>query len=138
MPITVDYSLLPGLERTGVLAPLIPITFRNDSSEFSTVALVDSGAQSGIISTVIADALSINWHKMPRHRGLTAAGSFIFHRIPRVEVDIFNQTFLFELNVVEGINAFQCIVGRADIFRVAKITFEGYNRQFHLEFRKLN
>ncbi len=138
MPIIINYSLLPGLEKTGILAPLLPVTFQNGAHEFSTMALVDSGAQGGIISTIIADALNIKWHKTPRHIGLTASGSFIFHRIPRIEVEIFTQSFFFGLNVVEGINAFQCIMGRNDIFRVAKITFEGYKRQFHLEFRKLN
>lgn len=60
MGITIDYSPLPGLEKTGVLAPMLPITFINGKHEFSTIALVDSGAESGVISTVIAEALSIN------------------------------------------------------------------------------
>jgi predicted aspartyl protease len=59
MVIKVNYSPLPGLEKTGILAPMIPVTFKNGRHEFSTIALVDSGAEAGIISTVIADKLNI-------------------------------------------------------------------------------
>lgn len=133
-----DYSLLPGLEHTGVVAPIAPITFIHGANELSTFALVDSGAESGVISTVIADALGVNWRKLPRKIGFATAGQFIFHTIPRLNARIENHEFRLAICVVEGINAFKCILGRKDLFQQAKITFEGYKKEFSLEFRNLN
>lgn len=64
MPHVVKFSPLPGLERTGVMAPMCPVTFINGMNEFPTIALVDSGAERGLISTVIADSLGIDWAKI--------------------------------------------------------------------------
>lgn len=89
---TIKYSLLPGFEKNGVLAPVLPVTFINGKHEVSSFALVDSGAEYGLVSTVIA----------------------------------------------EGVSAFKCILGRNDIFKRAKITFEGYKNQFQIAFRNLN
>jgi len=71
MGITIDYSPLPGFEKTGVLAPMIPVTFINRGHVFSTLALVDSGAEAGIISTVIADKLNIKWREIPAKSGFS-------------------------------------------------------------------
>lgn len=132
-PITFEYSLLPGLERTGVLAPMLPITLMNGIYSFSTIALVDSGAQRGLISTVIADELHIKWKNFPIREGFSTGGNFLYHEVGETKTEIVNISFRFNLNVVEGIYAFKCILGRSDIFRVAKITFEGYKKQFHLD-----
>lgn len=132
------YSLLPGLEKTGVLAPIVPVTFINKNTEFPTFALVDSGAEQGLISTVIADALEINWRKYPKEVGLTSSGQFIFHRVSNINARIENYEFRMTIVVAEGMNAFKCILGRRDIFQQAKITFEGYKREFQIEFRNLN
>lgn len=136
--ITVNYSLLPGLERTGVLAPMIPVTFINGVYEFSTVALVDSGAEKALISTVVADALNIDWAHLPRHSGLTTSGSFFYHTYENLTIKSYDNEFITNINIAEGINAFKCVLGRQDLFRNAKITFEGYKKQFHIEFRQLN
>ena len=71
-----DYAPLPGLERTGVMAPLVPATFINGVYNISTLALVDSGAESGVISTTIADDLHIDWINLPKESGLTMSGGF--------------------------------------------------------------
>lgn len=135
--ITIDYSPLPGLEKTGVLAPMIPVTFINSKREFSTIALVDSGAESGIISTIIADELGITWAKIPTKYGFSIGSSFIFHPIT-IKASIYDHTFSLNVNVVEGIFAFKCILGRKDLFKRAKICFEEYKKQFEITFREFN
>ena len=137
MGITIDYSPLPGLEKTGVLAPMIPVTFRNGKHEFSTIALVDSGAEAGIISTVIADNLGIKWRKIPAKTGFSVGSSFLFHPV-NIVASIFDHNFSLGLNVVEGVFAFKCILGRKDLFKCAKICFEGYKNQFEIVFREFN
>lgn len=137
MGIIVDYSPLPGLEETGVLVPMIPVVFRNGKYEFPTVALVDSGAEAGIISTVIADKLNIKWRKVPPKNGFSVGSSFLFHPVD-VHAIIYDHSFHLKINVVEGIFAFKCILGRKDLFKRAKICFEGYKNQFGITFRKFN
>lgn len=133
-----SFSLMPGFEKTGVLAPIVPITLINQNIEFPTFALVDSGAEQCVVSTVIADALNIKWRNIPRKVGFATAGQFGFHTFPNIIAKIEDYTFRLHINVVEGINAFKCILGRKDIFAQAKITFEGYRKEFTLEFRNLN
>ena len=137
MGITIDYSPLPGLEKTGVLAPIIPVTFINKGYAFSTLALVDSGAEAGIISTVIADKLNIEWRKIPAKSGFSIGSNFRFHPIS-IDAQIYDHDFSLKLNVIEGIFAFKCILGRKDLFKRAKICFEGYKNQFEITFRELN
>lgn len=134
----VAYSHLPGLEKTGVLAPMLPITFINGDNEISTIALVDSGAESGMISTVIAEELGINWVKLPQYTGFTSSGRFAYRFFENLTVESFNNNFSMNISIAEGVNAFKCILGRKDIFRKAKVTFEGYKNQFSIEFRRLN
>ena len=137
MGITIDYSPLPGLEKTGVLAPIIPVTFINKGYAFSTLALVDSGAEAGIISTVIADKLNIEWRKIPAKSGFSIGSNFRFHPV-NINAQIYDHDFSLKLNVIEGIFAFKCILGRRDLFKRAKICFEGYKNQFEVTFRELN
>jgi hypothetical protein len=131
MVIKVNYSPLPGLEKTGVLVPMIPVTFRNGEHEFSTIALVDSGAEAGIISTVIADKLDIKWRKIPAKSGFSIGSNFRFHPVD-ISAQIYDHNFSLKLNVVEGIFAFKCILGRKDLFKRAKICFEGYKNKFEI------
>ncbi|OGG03239.1 hypothetical protein A2W14_06975 [Candidatus Gottesmanbacteria bacterium RBG_16_37_8] len=133
-----QYSLLPGLEKTGIYAPMLPVTFINNKFEFSTFALVDSGAVRGLISTVIADELELKWQNIPKSVGFTTSGQFIYHKIPKLTVRVEDYEFVISINVAEGINPFKCILGRNDIFQKAKITFEGYKKEFQIEFRNLN
>lgn len=137
MGIVIDYSLLPGLEKTGILDPMIPIIFRNGKREISTMALVDSGAEAGIISTVIADRLKIKWRKTPAKTGFSVGSSFFFHPV-NITATIYNHSFSFKANVVEGIFAFKCILGRNDLFKRAKICFVGHKNQFEIIFREFN
>lgn len=137
MGIVIDYSPLPGLEKTGVLAPMIPVTFINGGQEFSTIALVDSGAEAGIISTVIADKLNIKWREIPARSGFSVGSNFLFHPVD-IDALVYEHNFPLKINVVEGIFAFKCILGRKDLFKRARICFEEYKNQFELVFRELN
>ena len=137
MGIAIDYSPLPGLEKTGILAPMIPVTFINGEHEFSTIALVDSGAEAGIISTVIADKLNIKWRKIPARSGFSVGSNFLFHPV-YIKALIYEHTFSLKINIVEGIFAFKCILGRKDLFKRARICFDGYKNQFEISFREFN
>jgi len=138
MPIIIPFSPLPGLEKSGILVPMIPVTFSNGIKDFNTFALVDSGAERGLISTVIADSLGIIWEKLPKQTGFTAAGQFTFRIFKDLHISVYNHEFLMDMNIVDGINAFRCILGRKDLFRREKISFECYKNQFQIEFRKYN
>lgn len=135
---TVKYSLLPGLEKTGVLAPMLPITFIHKGNLLPTVGLIDSGAQGALISTVIAEELGIVWEKLPKFIGYTTSGNFTFRVLKDMEIEVFDTKFNIDISIAEGINAFKCVLGRKDIFKKAKITFEGYNDLFYIEFRPMN
>ena len=135
---TIQFSPLPGLERSGVLAPMVPVTFSNGSNDFPTFALVDSGAERGLISTAIADSLGIAWEKLPKNTGLSTASSFTFRQFNGLHADIFGHEFIMDIIIVDGVNAFKCILGRKDLFRRAKVTFECYRNQFQIDFRKYN
>ncbi len=117
--------------------PVVPITYRKGRYEFPTFALVDSGATGAVISTVVADVLKISWQKIPKKTGLSTSGAFIFHEAT-MEVEIYEQSFPIHVSIVEGISPFKCILGQADIFQKAKITFERYKYEFQMEFRRLN
>lgn len=134
----ISYSSLPGLERTGVLAPMIPVIFTHKRYEFEAIALVDSGAEGSLISTVIAEELNIDWTKLPQHSGLTSSGRFTYRSFKNLDMHIFDHDFRLEVAIAEGIHAFKCILGRRDIFKKAKVTFEGYKNVFHIEFRAMN
>lgn len=133
-----DYSPLPTVKSKVVLAPIAPVTFRYKDREFSTFALIDSGAAGAIISTVIADALGIEWDKIPAEGGFTLSGQFRFHRVKNIEAQIEDESFRLSLSIVEGISPYQCILGQNDLFKQAKISFEGYKNRFEITFRKLN
>jgi hypothetical protein len=134
----IQFSPLPGFEKTGVLVPVVPVTFSNALNYFPTFALVDSGAERGLISTIIADSLGIPWEKLPKSTGFTTAGSFTYRVFKDLRVNVLGHEFIMDMNIVDGINAFKCILGRKDLFRRAKITFECYKNQFQIEFRKFN
>lgn len=136
--LVLKYSLLPGFERTGVLAPIVPVTFMNGNFEFSTFALVDSGGEQGLISTTIAEALHIDWQKLPKNVGITTSGNFVYHTFSKLIARIDDYDFRLSINIAEGVSLFKCILGRKDIFQQAKITFEGYKKEFRIEFRNLN
>jgi hypothetical protein len=139
MSLIFNYSPLPGLEKTGVLAPIVPITFINAGHSFSTFALVDSGAENAVISTVVADALSINWRNIKKEMGFGMGGkNFVFHRFKDLEAEIEYNNFVMDICVIEGIYAFKCVLGRNDIFKKAEIRFKGFENKFELIFRNTN
>ena len=133
-----DYSPLPSITSKKVLVPIVPVTFSYRESEFSTFALVDSGAAGASISTVVAEALGIEWDKIPLSIGFTVSGQFRSHVVENLEVTIRNQSFTLRVNVIEGISPHHCILGQRDLFQKAKVSFEGYKNEFEIIFRQMN
>lgn len=138
MKLVYNYSPLPTLEKTGVLAPIVPVTFINGLYEFPTYALIDSGAENAAISTVIADALGIDWRNLEKQTGFGVGSSFYFHTFNDLTADIEGNEFNLNVGIVEGVYAFKCILGRKDIFKKAQINFKGFDNKFELDFRNLN
>lgn len=138
MPHIIQFSAMPGFERSGIVAPMVPVTFTNEGNDFPTFALVDSGAERGLISTVIAESLGIAWEKLTVNTGFATASTFTFRIFKDLHVDVLGHEFVMDMNIVDGISAFRCILGRKDLFRRAKIGFECYKNQFQLDFRKFN
>ena len=134
----VPYSPLPDITSRIVLAPIIPITFKYNKQEFSTAALVDSGAAGAVISTIIADELGISWRKIKMNAGYSVGGTFRSHIIDNIKAEVLNHTFSLQVSIVEGLGPYKCILGQADLFQRAKISFEGYKKQFSIDFRKYN
>ncbi len=137
MSIKIPYSSLPGANKSTVLMPIVPLTLRYKRKTFLTYALVDSGATSAAISTVIADKLGIDWGRISSKVGFSASGIFRFHPV-EVEAEIENSSFSLKINIIEGVSPYQCILGEADLFQRAKITFERYKYQFEISFRDFN
>lgn len=135
---TIKYSPLPDIKSRVVLAPLIPVTFINGQYEFPTLALVDSGATGAIISTIIAEDLHINWREIPTNLGFSVGANFRSHRFNNLYAEISNNKFQLTVGIIEGIAPYKCILGQADIFQRAKITFQGFKKQFEIIFREFN
>lgn len=134
----VKYSPLPDIKSKIILAPLLPVTFIHGEYEFSTLALVDSGATGAIISTVIAEELNIDWAKIPVSWGFSIGANFRVHKFNELYAEIFNHKFQLGVGIVEGVSPYKCILGQADLFNRARITFEGYKKQFEIVFRQFN
>src|SRR5207302_4130297 len=135
---TIPYSPLPDIRSKVVLAPIVPVTFTYEGQSLATFALVDSGASGAVISTVIADALGIAWDKLPTSGGFSVGGTFRSRMFEHLTVEVLDHTFPLRVNIIEGIAPYKCILGQADLFQRAKITFEAYKREFRIEFRKYN
>lgn len=134
----IKYSPLPDIKSKIVLAPLIPVTFINGKYEFSTIALVDSGATGAVISTIIAENLNIDWRSIPVVLGFSVGSNFRSHRFDKLLAEISADKFQLSVSIVEGISPYKCILGQADIFQRAEITFRGYKKQFEVTFREFN
>jgi hypothetical protein len=135
---TIPYSALPDIRSKVVLAPLVPVTFFYREQSFSTFALVDSGASGAVISTVIADALGIAWDTLPASGGFSVGGTFRSRPFDQLTAEVLDHTFPLAVNIIEGIAPYKCILGQADLFQRAKITFEAYKKQFSIVFRNYN
>ena len=134
----IPYSPIPSLKTKIVLAPLLPVIFYHKTRKSEAIALVDSGAASAVISTVIAEDLGIDWQNIPLTHGYSVSGMFRTHRLEKLQVSIFDAEYIFAVNIIEGIGPHDCILGQKDLFQKAKITFEAYKKQFSIEFRKMN
>jgi len=132
-----EYSPMPSITSKKVLAPIVPITFSYKRNEFSSFALVDSGAAGASISTVVAEALGIAWEKSSLSIGFTVSGQFRSHVVENVEVTIKNHSFVLIVNVIEGISPHHCILGQRDLFQKAKVSYEGYKKEFEIIFREV-
>lgn len=131
---TIRYSQLPEIKSKIILAPMVPVTFHYRKEEFSTIALVDSGAAGCVISTVIADELGIDWKKIKMNAGFSVGGTFRSHIVEGTTIEVLEHKFSSKISILEGIGPYKYILGQADIFQRAKITFEGYKKQFSLDF----
>lgn len=134
----IKYTPLPNIKSKVVLVPLVPITLIYGKYEISQLALVDSGASGAVISTTIAEDMHINWRKLPVSLGFSVGSSFRSHRFNKLQIEIANHNFQLSVSIVEGIAPHRCILGQADIFQRAKITFEGYKKQFEIIFIDYN
>ena len=134
----IPFSPLPDIKNKVILAPMVPVSFMYKSQSFSTFALVDSGASGAVISTVIADELGIVWEELPVSGGFSVGGTFRSRVFDLLTAEIFDHTFSLKVNIIEGIAPYKCILGQADLFQRAKITFESYRKQLCIEFRKYN
>ena len=134
----IPYSPLPDIKNKIVLAPIVPVTLYSKDYSFSTFALVDSGASGAVISIVIAEALHIQWNKLPALSGFSVGGTFRSRPFEKLSVEILENTFPLRVSIIEGIAPYKCILGQADLFQRAKITFEAYKKQFSIEFRQYN
>lgn len=134
----IQYSQLPGITSKTVLAPMLPVTILYSGNDFSGLALVDSGATGGVISTSIAEKLEIQWEKIPLAQGFSVGGLVRSHHVENLTVETYGHSFFCSLSVVEGISPYKIILGQADLFHQAKITFEEYKKQFEIDFRRLN
>lgn len=135
-PITIPYSPLPG-SNGKVYMPMVPVTLISDSYEVPTFGLVDSGADGATISTVLAESLGIDWTSIPSASGTTMSGSFIYHRT-NIDIDIYGEKFEISVCIAEAVAPFKCILGEADLFQRARISFEREKGQFSIELRELN
>lgn len=134
----IKYSQLPGITSKIVLAPIVPVTLQFGSLDLSSFALVDSGAGGGVISTAIAEELAIKWRTIPSVLGFSVGGTFRSHHLSGFIAEVYNYKFELSLSIVEGISPYRFILGQADLFHQAKITFEEYKKQFEIDFRRLN
>lgn len=66
------------------------------------------------------------------------SGGFLFHIFEDLEAEIDDNSFMLNVTIAEGINAFKCMLGRNDLFRVADINFKGYKKQFEIIFKDIN
>ncbi len=131
-----EYSVMPGT--TSIYAPIVPVTFINGKYSINTFALVDSGADSAIMSTVLGQQLEIDWASLPQQTGYTSSGPFFFRTFEDLKAEIKYNDFLMNMNIIEGASPYKCILGRADLFRKADIKFMGYKNEFEITFRDLN
>lgn len=127
------YSPLPGLPKS-TLKPLIPITLSYNDNLFPTFALVDSGADNASISLEVAETLGIEWRKIPPFGGFSISNPFKYHPI-QMRVKILNNEFLIVVNIIEGTSVLPCVLGQEDLFKCARIVFEGYREVFEISFR---
>lgn len=108
---TIPYSQLPDITSKIILAPMVPVTFMHKKEEFSTAALIDSGAAGAVISTIIAEELGINWRKIKMNAGFSVGGTFRSYVIEGIKVEVLNHTFSLTLSIIEGIGPYKCILG---------------------------
>ncbi|GHO85250.1 hypothetical protein [Dictyobacter formicarum] len=92
------------------MAPIVPVTFAYKDQSFSTFALVDSGAAGAVISTVIAEALGIEWDKLPVSGGFSVGGTFRSHAFNQLTAEVFDHSFPLRVNIIEGVAPYKCIL----------------------------
>lgn len=116
------------------LMPIIPVTLSYDDKTFKTIALVDSGSSSTIISTEIASILGIKWRSLKKLEGGSVAGRYHFKRAKGGSVEVNGTETPVLFDIVKTEIPLLCLLGQ-DFFFHAKITFERHKKSFEIRFR---
>lgn len=116
------------------LMPIIPVTLSFNDKIFKTIALIDSGSSSTIISTEIARELGIRWKSLKKSEGASVAGKYHFRRAKRGLVIVNETEIPVSFDIIETHFPFLCLLGQ-DFFFHAKVAFERHKKSFEILFR---
>jgi hypothetical protein len=116
------------------LMPVIPITLSYGDKIFNTIALVDSGSSSTVISTEVAKQLGIKWETLKKYSGGSVAGEYSFRTVEGGSAIINKAEIPLSFDIVKTDLPFLCLLGQ-DFFFHAKITFERGKKSFEIQFR---
>ena len=114
--------------------PFMLVKFRLGAREFTTPALVDSGADHSIITAELAECLGIPLDRLPRHR-ITGIGGvielsslYLTAEIPGTDIGFEAKAF-FGRDYKGGVN----LLGRKPLFSMRKVRFDDYGQELTLE-----
>lgn len=116
------------------LMPIIPITLSYGDKTFDTMALVDSGSSSTIISTEVAKQLGIKWKSLKKHTGGSVAGEYFFRAVKDGSAILNNTEVPLCFDIIEAKFPLPCLLGQ-DFFYHAKVIFERHKKSFEIRFR---
>ena len=118
--------------------PIVPVVLTFNGKSVKTIALIDSGSSSTIISTEIAEQLSIPWRSLPEFSGGSVAGEYSFRRVRNGIIEIAQTNgpqLTAAFDIVKVKFPFPCLLGQ-DFFEYTKITFERHKKSFEIKFRE--
>lgn len=94
------------------LMPIIPITLSYGGKTFDTMALVDSGSSSTIISTEVAKQLGVKWHSLKKHTGGSVAGEYSFRTVKNGSVIVNDTAIPLSFDIIEAKFPLPCLLGQ--------------------------
>ncbi|MFH1448060.1 MAG: hypothetical protein ABIG39_04295 [Candidatus Micrarchaeota archaeon] len=124
-------------KQTSSLSPVIPIRVRGPKETFSTVGLLDSGADFSAITREFAEILGLNLSKGKKEDIGGIGGSAqaikkniqVLVKVDHNELAIPMRAFV----LLERIDDFPVILGRVDFFSLFEITFKEMERKVVLK-----